>query len=158
MKMSGTLINYYCCCKRKCYLFSQQLGMEYGNELVEMGKALHEEKMNDSCEISFSGFVVDELTDEYVIEKKKTHANTDGAKWQLLYYLYELKQRGLVRKGCLWFLDDDVQEIYELSDEIEQELLQMESDVVALINSDKIPDVIDWAGCKKCAYYEYCYC
>ena len=31
------------------------------------------------------------------------------------------------------------------------------NEVQRLLESDKLPGVINTASCKKCAYYEYCY-
>ena len=49
---------------------------------------------------------LDKLTAEYLTEIKKSDADEEAAKWQLYYYLYVLKIKGIVRKGRLWEVQD----------------------------------------------------
>ena len=43
MRVNGTLMNYYFHCKRQCYLHGHRLNLEDNSEIVQIGKALHEE-------------------------------------------------------------------------------------------------------------------
>ena len=163
MEITGTLINYYFHCKRQCYLFAHRLNLEDNSERVKIGKAIHEEKArkDTSREIRIDSISIDKLTKDYLIETKKSDADINAAKWQLLFYLKVLKTKGLKRKGKLEFVEKNKQDkkifIFELTDEIENELETYIHEIDTLIQNEEIPDVLNEGKCKKCAYYEYCY-
>lgn len=163
MKVNGTLINYYFHCKRQCYLHGNRLNLEDNSEIVKIGKAIHEEKSQgkDNAEISIDNIKLDKLTSEYLTEVKKSDADIEAAKWQLLFYLKVLKDKGIVRKGKLECIEKNKGnkkiKIYELSEQIEEELEKYIKEIENLIVNDNIPDTLNNFKCKKCAYYEYCY-
>lgn len=163
MRINGTLVNYYFHCKRQCYLHGNRLNLEDNSEMVKIGKAIHEEKSKEkeNTEISIENIKLDKLTLEYLTEIKKSDADLDAAKWQLIYYLKILKDKGIYRKGKLEFIERNKGSkktiIYELNDEIEKELELNIKNIENLILSDEIPMVLNSSKCKKCAYYEYCY-
>lgn len=163
MRINGTLVNYYFHCKRQCYLHGNRLNLEDNSEMVKIGKAIHEEKSKEkeNTEISIENIKLDKLTLEYLTEIKKSDADLDAAKWQLIYYLKVLKDKGVYRKGKLEFIERNKDSkktlIYELNDEIEKELEINIKNIEDLILGEDIPKVLNDSKCKKCAYYEYCY-
>ena len=162
MKVNGTLMNYYFHCKRQCYLFGNRLNMEDNSEEVKIGKAIHEEKAEKpGTEIAIENIRLDKLTKEYLTEVKKSDADIDAAKWQLLFYLQVLKKKGIMRKGKLEFVEKNKTEnkvvFLELDIESEMKLNEYIEEIEKLLQSDEIPPVLNKSGCKKCAYYEYCY-
>ncbi len=163
MQVNGTLINYYFHCRRQCYLHGNRLNLEDNSEQVKIGKAIHEEKAADSknSEIAIDNIRLDRLTKEYLTEVKKSDADTEAAKWQLLFYLKVLKSKGIVRKGRLEFVEKNKKDkkviIVELTEEIEKELDNYISSIEQLLAQEKPPECIQTNTCKKCAYYEYCY-
>lgn len=130
---------------------------------VKIGKAIHEEKAADksNSEIAIDNIRLDKLTKEYLTEVKKSDADVEAAKWQLLYYLKVLKNKGIVRKGKLEFVEKNKSDkkvmILELTEELENELDGYVNEIQELIASDKPPEILNSSKCKKCAYYEYCY-
>jgi CRISPR-associated exonuclease Cas4 len=163
MRVNGTLINYYFHCKRQCYLHGNRLNLEDNSEIVKIGKAIHEEKSlgAENTEISIDNIKLDKLTTEYLTEVKKSDADIDAAKWQLIYYLKVLKDKGIIRKGKLEFVEKNKSDkkiiVFELTDELESKLKEYVQEIEKLILQDKIPEVLRKQMCKKCAYYEYCY-
>lgn len=162
MKVNGTLINYYFHCKRQCYLHGNRLNLEDNSEIVKIGKALHEERdTKENSEISIDNIKIDKLTKEYLTEVKKSDADNEAAKWQLLYYLKVFKDKGIIRKGRLECIEKNKNDnkilYYELTEEIEKELLGYIQEIDKLLLNDKIPQILNSNKCKKCAYYEYCY-
>lgn len=107
MKVNGTLMNYYFHCKRQCYLHGNRINLENNSENVMIGKALHEAKLSDNSntEIEIENIKIDKITDEYLTEMKKSDADENASKWQLYYYLYVLKSKGIHRKGKLQFIE-----------------------------------------------------
>lgn len=162
MKVNGTLINYYFHCKRQCYLFGNRLNMEDNSEEVKIGKAIHEERAEaDNAEIAIDNIRLDKLTMEYLTEVKKSDAEVEASKWQLLLYLKVLKDKGIIRKGKLEFVEKNKRDkkivIVELTEDAEKELEQYVKEIEELIQKSEIPSVLNKPKCKKCAYYEYCY-
>lgn len=163
MKVNGTLINYYFHCKRQCWLHGNRLNLEDNSEIVKIGKAIHEEKAEQGkdTELAIDNIKLDKLTKDYLVEIKKSDADVDAAKWQLFLYLKTLKDKGIERKGKLEFVEKNKTSkktlIIELTPKIEDELLSIIRDIEELLKADEIPNIINKAGCKKCAYYEYCY-
>ena len=91
--MNGTMINYYFHCKRQCYMFAHRLNLEDNSEIVKIGKAIHEDRARNSenTEIKIENIALDKINSKYVIEVKKSDADVEASKWQLLYYLKILK-------------------------------------------------------------------
>lgn len=162
MQINGTLINYYFHCRRQCYLHGNKLNLEDNSELVKIGKAIHEEKAKGkNSEIEIDNVKIDRLSKEYVTEVKKSDADIEAAKWQLLYYLKVLKGKGIIRKGKLEIVEKNKTEksviIVELNEKEESDLEYYIQEIEKMIHSDSIPERLDKSTCKKCAYYEYCY-
>jgi len=137
--------------------------LEDNSEQVKIGKALHEERaaVSENTEIAIENIRLDKLSSEYLTEIKKSDADIEASKWQLLYYLSVLKLKGIERKGKLQFIEKNKGNskiIYlELGEKEERELQQHIQEIKELLQSDIIPERINAGKCKKCAYYEYCY-
>lgn len=136
MRINGTLINYYFHCKRQCYLAANRLNLEDNSELVKIGKAIHEDKSVNSrnSEIIIDNVKIDKITKDYVTELKKSDADAEAGKWQLLFYLKVLKDKGIERKGKLQFVERNKKNskviCYELTPEIEEELKRIEENII----------------------------
>lgn len=156
-------MNYYFHCQRQCYLFGNRLNLETNSEDVKIGKVLHELRSDgkDNAEISIDNIKIDKLTEDYLVEIKKSDADITAVKWQVLLYLYILKEKGIHKKGKIEVIEKkktDKKIIYvELDEKKEKELIDLIDEIDTLINQDIIPPVIHQPTCKKCAYYEYCY-
>ena len=48
-------------------------------------------------------------------------------------------------------------EYVELTEELENELMSYIQKIEELVGQAEMPEVLNKASCKKCAYYEYCY-
>jgi CRISPR/Cas system-associated exonuclease Cas4 (RecB family) len=90
--LTGTIVNYFTHCKRQCWLFSNMLNMEDNSEDVRIGKVLHELKNRGKVELAIDSIKLDKITDEYVIEMKKSDSDIEAAKAQLTYYLFVLRR------------------------------------------------------------------
>lgn len=163
MRVNGTLMNYYFHCKRQCYLHGSRINLEDNSEIVKVGKAIHEEKAGGSSnsELEIDNIKIDKLTAEYLTEIKKSDADEEAAKWQLYYYLKVLKEKGVIRKGRLEFVEKNKSAkkvvVLELTPGIELELQGYVNQIELLLEQSVIPEPLHKSNCKKCAYYEYCY-
>ena len=162
MRVNGTLINYYFHCKRQCYLHGNRLNLEDNSEQVQIGIAYHEEKLKGkNTEIELDHIKLDKLTNEYLTEVKKSDADPEAAKWQLLYYLKVLKEKGIERKGRLEFIEKKKENkkvvTVELTAELELELDRYIREIEMLLVQEQVPEAISKPKCKKCAYYDLCF-
>ncbi|MDR1150795.1 MAG: CRISPR-associated protein Cas4 [Clostridiales bacterium] len=162
MKITGTLINYYLHCKTQCWLSANRLNLEDNSEDVRIGRVLHEinEEKNKYSEISLGNVKIDKITDDYVIEFKKSDSDPEAAKWQLLLELFTLKQKGIEKKGKLEYAEKNKQtktEIVILDDACETKLLKIFEEINTLVEEKTPPKPVLVSKCKKCAYYEYCF-
>lgn len=164
-EITGTLINYFVHCRRQCWLAGNYITLEDESELVHIGKALHEEKLRnpETTELSVGRIKIDKISQDYVTEVKKSDADYEAVKWQLLYYLLVLEQKGIYRKGRIEFIEKNKSErkIYtlELDDEERKELEKMSREARALI-AERIPPEAPrkaLSKCIKCAYRGYCF-
>lgn len=162
-QINGTLINYYFHCQRQCYLHANRINLEDNSEDVRIGKVLHEinEEKSKKGEISIDNIKIDKLTRDYLVEIKKSDSDIESVKWQVLLYLYKLKQKGINKKGKIEFIEKNRQDkkihFVELNEASEKNLLEVLEKIESLINQDIPPTVKFEPKCKKCAYYEYCF-
>ena len=160
--ITGTLINYYFHCKTQCWLHANRLNLEDNSEDVRIGKVLHEinEAKTKQAEIKIDNVKIDKITKEYLVEFKKSDSDPQAVKWQVLLYLYKLKNKGIERIGKIEYYEkshNTKAELLELSEENEKELLSVLVSIEELINCDIPPKPRFENKCKKCAYYEYCF-
>ena len=139
------------------------MNLEDNSELVQIGRAMHEVKAEgcENAELAIENIRLDKLTTEYLTEIKKSDSDIEASKWQLYYYLKVLKNKGIIRKGKLEFEEKNKTKrttmILELGDAEEKELEQIQSQIEELLQAEIVPEAEERAGCKKCAYYEYCF-
>ncbi len=158
--ITGTLINYYIHCKTQMWLHYHKINLEDNSEEVRIGKVLHEIDETKVDEVSFEGIKIDKITKDYIVEVKKSDSDLEAAKWQLIYYMWVLKQKGIVKKGKIEVFEKKKQEKKRievvLDEESEKRLLEIIEDI-KLILASPIPKPKLERKCKKCAYYEYCF-
>jgi CRISPR-associated exonuclease Cas4 len=163
MNITGTIINYYFHCKRQCWLFANRLNLEDNSEDVRIGRVLHELSFEreKQAEISIDNVKIDKISGEYLVELKKSDADIEAVKWQVLLYLKKLKDKGIERKGKIEFVEKNKQSkrvhIVELDPKIEIQLTSLLENVTQFISEPCPPAAAKESKCKKCAYYEYCF-
>jgi len=163
MSITGTIINYYFHCKTQCWLHANRINLEDNSEDVRIGKILHEiqEKKSKQGEVSIDNIKIDKLTKDYLVEFKKSDSDPEAVKWQVLLYLYKLKEKGILKKGKIQYFEkkknNTTTEILELDEQNEKELLEVLESIENLIDLQTPPPPIFENKCKKCAYYEYCF-
>lgn len=159
--MNGTLINYYYICKRKLWLSYNKINLESNSEDVLIGKELHNElNKSKNTEIELDGIKIDKLTDDYVIEVKKSDSNIEASIMQLKYYLYILNSYNIKKDGKLKIIEKDktTRDIkIKYDKKVEKEVKDTIIEIEKIINNSIIPPINkDIKKCKKCSYYEFC--
>ena len=161
MNITGTLINYFFHCKTQAWLHANRINLEDNSEDVRIGKVLHEISEERVNEVSLENIKVDKITKDYIIEVKKSDSDLEAAKWQLLFYLYRLKQKGIVKKGRLEVFEKNRQnkKRFEvvLDSKSEERLVKVLQELEILIAAPTPPTPKYEKKCKKCAYFAYCF-
>src|SRR5699024_6208558 len=105
MILTGTHINYYRLCKRKLWLFANDIQMEQTSDLVADGKIIEEESYLQRSErytqielsynlkeVSLSGKIdFFDTKNKIVHETKRSNKVEDAHIWQVKFYLWLLK-------------------------------------------------------------------
>lgn len=161
LHFTGTQINYYFICKRKLWLFSHNLEMEQSSDAVLLGKILQETTYKrQQKEILIDERIrIDFIDNEGVIhEVKKSRKVEEAHTWQLLYYLFYLKQKGIeqLRGEINYPLLKQILKV-ELTTEKETELQEILGKMREIVNSEFPPEKQDIRFCRKCSYLELCW-
>lgn len=179
--LTGTHINYYFICHRKLWLFSHGVQMEQTSDTVLLGKLIDEasyERKDKSIDID-GNIVIDWIDDKNGVlhEVKKSDSMEDAHRWQVLYYLWYLKQKGVPVQGVLQQgISQDEGRLGQvgLRGEIDYPKLKQKVDVVltpeagakleeimetigGVMKQDQTPDRINKRFCKTCSYFELCW-
>jgi len=161
MRVTGVKISYYFICHTKLWLFSRNITLESEHENVSIGKQLHEDRYKrDSKEIAIDQTIsVDFIRkgDALVLhEVKKTRKMEKAHHWQMLYYLYYLKSRGVVATGEINYPTISKKDAITLSEKDESEMKKV-IDSIKTIVVGKMPSPVRTRICPKCAYFEFCF-
>jgi len=96
LRIIGTQINYYFICKTKLWLFSHHIQMEQESELVSLGKLLHLKSYKDEKEYTIDNLISVDFIKKHdyleLHEVKKSNKMEKSHEYQLLYYMFYLKQ------------------------------------------------------------------
>jgi len=161
MRITGVKISYYFICHTKLWLFSRNITLESEHENVNIGKQLHEERYKrDSKEVGIDQTIsVDFIRkgDALVLhEIKKTKRMEDAHRWQMLYYLYYLKLRGVVATGEINYPLISKRDEVVLSEEDGEVLERVIKDIKQIVVG-RMPSPKRKRICSKCAYFEFCF-
>ncbi|HEX2924922.1 MAG TPA: CRISPR-associated protein Cas4 [Ruminiclostridium sp.] len=161
MRVTGTMFYYYFICHRKLWCFVNNITLEQENENVLLGKLLDESSYGrEDKQILIDETVnVDFIRDWKVLhEVKKSKSIEEASMWQVKYYIYFLRQRGIqIEKGILDYPQIRQRKEVLLSKEDETEIAEILASIERIANREKSPEVINSKICKACAYYEFCY-
>lgn len=160
-QISGTMFYYYFVCKRKLWFFSNGIQLEEDNEDVILGKLIDENSYSKELKhILIDNTVnIDFIKDWKILhEVKKQKSIEEAGVWQLKYYLYFLKIRGInIEKGILDYPKLKKREEVFLSKDDEKKIKEILSEIEKITVMEKPPELEKLKICKKCAYFEYCY-
>ena len=161
-KSSGTHIAYYFICKRKLWLFRHHISMEHESETVKVGKLIDDSTFNREKKSRMVDGIVnlDFIRGNTIVhEIKKSDTQEEAHVWQVRYYLYILKNKGMpVEKGVIHYPKQKKTLDVLLSSEDERQLeTQILPEIQDILNHQNIPQKINKPFCKKCSYYAFCY-
>ncbi|WP_459202218.1 CRISPR-associated protein Cas4 [Methanococcus sp. CF] len=162
LRLKGTEINYYFICKTKLYLFSKNIRLENEHENVRLGKFLHEKSYNhEKKDIIINSIAIDYIKNKDGIleihEVKKTDKMEKSDIFQVLYYIYYLKNQNIPAIGFINYPSKNKILKVELNNKNTSELEQIIEKIHKIIDSDVPVKPEKKTYCKKCAYFEFCF-
>ena len=164
MQITGTHFNYYQVCKRKLWLFANNVNFEQTSDLVYDGKLIHEEsyplRSAKYEEIEIDGIKVDyyDTKNKVIHEIKRSNKIEQAHEWQLKYYMYVFEQHGVTDvKGILEYPTLRKTQAVVLSDVDRDRIKEIVANIEMIISSDECPPIQKKGICKSCSYYEFCF-
>ncbi len=159
-KFTGTEVGYFFICKKKLWWFNHGIAMEQEHDRVKMGKIVHENSYGrKKKEISIDNkIVLDWQSDGIIHEVKLTDKMESAHEFQLLYYIYYLKQKGIENlKGQIDYPKLRQTKQIELTGEKEAELEKALEEMIEITQSKNPPEVEYMKICRSCSYAELCW-
>jgi len=162
MKITGVMVQYYVACKRELWFFANHINMNYDNVYIQLGKLIHEksfpqEKKNISIDNVVSFDFIKKRGNVVVFEIKKSSRLEEPVRWQLYYYLWYLKQKGIEAEGIITYPKERKREKVTLKKEIEERFPEILKDIENIVKEQNPPKPEKKPYCKKCTYYELCW-
>ncbi len=162
IKINGTLIWYYNICVRETWLMLHQICPDQDNEYLELGRLISEESYsNNKKAINLNNIIFDLVKTKgkniIIGEIKKSSKFKESSMMQLLYYLYNLKQRGINSSGELLFPKEKRKITVELNDKAILKLKSQINDIRKLALLKVPPSAKKNKFCKNCAYKFFCW-
>lgn len=160
-RITGVMIYYYFVCKRKLWYFVHEINMETENENVMLGKLLDENSYKrDDKHINIDNVInIDFIKEQKELhEIKKSRAIEEAGIWQVKYYLYYLKQRGV--QGLKAKIDYPLMKknlVVELTEADEKQISAIICDIAVLKDQIQPPEISGKKICVKCAYHDLCF-
>lgn len=158
--ITGVMVQYFVVCKRELWFYIKQINMNYNNDDISIGKLIHEKSYKrENKELRIDNMVFDFVKkgDELVIfEIKKSTKLTIGAKYQLYFYLYNLRLLEPKIKGILLYPKERKREEIILNDEIINKMENIFDEILEISHFKQPPKAENKPYCKSCSFYELC--
>lgn len=159
--ITGGDINYYFVCQRKLWLSTHQVRFEAENERVQLGSVLDQESyQREHHQRMIDGVVAIDFIQNWKIvhEVKQSRAIEKASEFQLKYYMYYLKKKGIaIDQGVLDYPKLKERIELQLTPEDELEIDQVLHVIKTIINQDEMPPRTKKNICRSCAYQEFCF-
>lgn len=160
-KISGTEVNYFILCKRRCWLCRHNIMITKGNPHIIKGRILDEKSRSGHEDIRIGRNKIDVATNNKgeleVHEYKKGKKTRKSAKYQLLHYLMCLKEYGIVAVGCLHNLESKNLTEMTLDKKKEERLIKIYKSILKM-DEKSIPSLEKKPLCHNgCSFEEFCW-
>jgi len=161
--ITGTVLLSSIVCHREAWLMAHQIEPDQANPFIEIGRLIHTEsyRSNQIREISLPGMKMDMIYEQgqliVVGEIKKSSKFLKGAKIQLLYYLNEMRKRGVNAVGKILIPKEKKQITVTLDEQAFLELDEAIKIAEKIISLPKPPEKQRSTFCSKCGYEEFCW-
>lgn len=161
--VTGTLVWYYYICQRQVWLMARQITPDEDHPSLELGRFIHDHSYErEKKELTVGHLKVDVVKHEHgqlvVGETKKSSRYRKSARMQLLFYLDELRMRGVNARGELCFPQEKRKERVELTDADIKELDSTRREILRIVYLAEPPAPKRIDLCRGCGYREFCWC
>ena len=162
MRITGIMVQYYVACKRELWFYLNQINMNYEDENIIMGRHIHREsykreKRNVMIDGTISLDFIKNDNGITVFEIKKSSKLEEPVRYQVYYYLYYLKKKGVDAKGMIVYPKEKKTEEVVLTPEIEKEMERIIEGIEEVAKMEKPPEPVKKPYCRRCSYYELCW-
>ncbi|KIO65273.1 CRISPR-associated protein Cas4 [Caldifermentibacillus hisashii] len=160
--ITGTDIWYYMICKREAWLMMREIAPDQEDDNIEIGRFIHEYRYErQRKELDVENIKIDRFKQKgqqiIVQEIKKSSKFLESARFQLLFYLYNLQKMGVDAKGELLFPEERRREEVILTEESIAKLKDVMEGILNLTKLPVPPEPKKIVYCRNCAYREYCW-
>lgn len=148
--------------------------MEHNSDLVMLGKMIHETSYGrEHKEIELENIKLDwcDLKDGILHEVKKDDTVEEAHQWQVLYYLYYLKLKGIKvqtsanqsSENIIWKGEIDYPKLKKreevfLTQEKEEQMIEILKKIEEIVTKQFPPkQEPKFSLCKRCSYAELCH-
>jgi CRISPR-associated exonuclease Cas4 len=97
------------------------------------------------------------LNDESIREVKYSDKLKEADRIQVLYYLYFLKQLGIIKKGIINYPKMKKREEVVLTLEAEKEVESALIRIREILSRPNPPKLVRKPYCTKCSYFQFCW-
>lgn len=160
-RITGGDINYYFVCKRKLWLSTHQVNFESENERVQLGSILDQDSyQREHRQKTIDGVVAIDFIQNWKVihEIKQSRAIEKAGEFQLKYYMYYLKKKGIaIDYGVLDYPKLKERIELQLTPKDEEEIQQVLQDIRKIMIQDEMPARTQKNICRSCAYQEFCF-
>jgi CRISPR-associated exonuclease Cas4 len=162
IKVTGSLVQAYFICNRQVWLMSRQLIGHQEHDFLKIGRLLSGETYKrEKKEIQIEGGIIDMVRKKgkelVIIEIKKSAKMLYAGKMQLLFYLQQLKNKGIKASGELRIPKEKKVESITLTPENEEQLAAITGKINDIISLQKPPPAKRIKFCNTCSYAEFCW-
>lgn len=161
IRVTGMMFYYYWVCDRKLWYFYNNICMEQNNDNVALGKLLDEKAYSkEKKHINIDNVInIDFIEKDNILhEIKKSRKIEEASIWQVKYYLYYLKKRGVYGlKGKIDYPLLKQTKMVELVDSDEFKIEQILNDIKKIVSESTPRKFKNKTICKNCAYHDLCY-
>lgn len=161
-RITGVEVNYFFVCKRKLWLFGKKLTMEHSSDDVYLGRLLHETsyQYKPQREVMIDNLIKVDIAEggEKIHEIKLSRKMEQAHYFQVLYYLYFLRQLGLADLvGEINYPKLRRKQEVRLLPEEEQRLESALADIQRIKEMPTAPEAQFTKLCRRCSYQELCW-
>ena len=156
------MIQSYTICHRSVWFLMHGIEAAQDHPFLEIGRVITQESYSRSKrEIEIDNLKIDLVRKEgeevVVAEIKKTSRAKKSARLQLAFYLYRLKEKGLITHGELLFPKEKKKERVELTSELEKDIQLAMKGIDTISQMEKPPELKPIPYCHHCAYNDFCW-
>jgi CRISPR-associated exonuclease Cas4 len=159
-KFTGTEVGYFFVCKKKLWWVHHGIQMENESDRVKLGRHVHQNSYERrKKEISIDNkIVLDWQSDGVVHEVKLSDRMERAHEFQLLYYIFYLRQKGVEGlKGRIDYPKLRQTREVEMTAEKEAELKTALAEMDEIVRRKTPPDVEYLKICRSCSFAELCW-